>query len=462
MSIPKPSETKQPILNYLAQATEPVTLAVLIEEVGRHFALTKEEMEERVPSGGMGRLATAVTAATKEMKAARLVQSPRFGRLEITETGREGINRPVANETAQEPTPQPASKREEHSSPIQSSNEQDASKPRILRPVTAKEVESPPIQSGNEREASKPRILRPAPAKEAQSPPIQPGNEQEAPKPRILRPAPTKETQSPPRQSGNEREAPKPRILRPAPAKEAQSPPVQSGNEREAPKPRILRPAPAEETQSLPTQPGNEQESPKPKTQPAPTKDDHSSPTRPASKKVAAEPKGQPGRKKKVDVLPTQPSRNKQVPVPQPQPVSASDNSRFVELASRIVASYVSKTTVDFRQVPEFIKSTHAALAGLRQPASGASTLASQKPAVPIEESVRDDYIVCLEDGRKFKSLKRYLGNTYNMSPEEYRAKWELPPDYPMNAPNSTKSRSDLAKKTWRGRIAGTGRQKAN
>ena len=160
--------------------------------------------------------------------------------------------------------------------------------------------------------------------------------------------------------------------------------------------------------------------------------------------------------------MPTQPSRNEQVPVPQPQPVSASDNSRFVELTSRIVASYVSKTAVDFREVPEFIKSTHATLAGLRQPASGASTLTSQKPAVPVEESVSDDYIVCLEDGRKLKSLKRYLGSTHNMSPEEYRAKWGLPPNYPMNAPNSTKSRSDIAKKTWRGRMAGTGPQKTN
>ena len=318
MAIPKPSQTKQPILNYLARATEPVKLAVVIEEVGRHFKLTKEEMEVRMPSG-MGRLAASVNAAAKEMKAARLLQSPRFGHLEITATGREGIHGVGTSGTAPAPTPQPAPEKEAHSSSVQPGHEQGTPKPKG-KPGRKKKIDALPVQS--------------------------------------------------------------------------------------------------------------------------------------TGKGAAVKPKGQPGRKKKIDSLPAQINRKEEVQVPQTQLVPASDDSRFLELTSDIVASYVSKTTIDLNQVPEFIKSTHAALAGLGQPASN-EPAASQKPAVPIEESVTGDYIICLEDGKRLKFLKRHIREKYKLSPVEYRLKWGLSPDYPMVAPSYAEERSKLSKTLGLGRKPG-------
>ena len=109
--------------------------------------------------------------------------------------------------------------------------------------------------------------------------------------------------------------------------------------------------------------------------------------------------------------------------------------------------------------MPEFIKSTHTALAGLGQPESD-KPATSQKPAVPIEESVAGDYIICLEDGKKLKFLKKHLKDKYNLSPHEYRVKWGLSPDYPMVAPEYKKERSNLAKRLGLGRKPGTGRKK--
>ena len=118
----------------------------------------------------------------------------------------------------------------------------------------------------------------------------------------------------------------------------------------------------------------------------------------------------------------------------------------LVELTARIVSAYVSNNNVQANELPQLISETHTALAQ----ASGDATPIKReelKPKVPVKRSVMPDYIICLEDGKKFKSLKRHLRTHYNLTPEEYRAKWGLPHDYPMVAPNYAKARSDLAKK---------------
>ena len=121
------------------------------------------------------------------------------------------------------------------------------------------------------------------------------------------------------------------------------------------------------------------------------------------------------------------------------------DKSEIIEMTADIVAAYVGANTVPATDLPALIQSVHRALSGV---ASGGEVAeaAPREPAVPIKKSITPEYLVCLEDGRKFKSLKRHLRTKYNMSPEEYRAKWSLPKDYPMVAPNYAKARSDLAK----------------
>jgi len=120
-------------------------------------------------------------------------------------------------------------------------------------------------------------------------------------------------------------------------------------------------------------------------------------------------------------------------------------------LVTDIVAAYVSNNTVDSGDLPEVIKTVHSTLAGLGgQP--GAHGSSSQKPAVPVNKSYTNDHIVCLEDGKKLKMLKRYLRTRYGMTPEEYRAKWGLPVDYPMVAPNYAAKRSEFAKKIGLGK----------
>ncbi len=118
----------------------------------------------------------------------------------------------------------------------------------------------------------------------------------------------------------------------------------------------------------------------------------------------------------------------------------------LVELTARIVSAFVSKNSVAASELPQLINDTHAALSRVT---SGAPVPERDevKPRVPIKRSVMPDHIVCLEDGKKFKSLKRHLRTHYNLSPEEYREKWGLPADYPMVAPNYARARSDLAKK---------------
>ncbi|MFP3942906.1 MAG: MucR family transcriptional regulator [Alphaproteobacteria bacterium] len=124
-----------------------------------------------------------------------------------------------------------------------------------------------------------------------------------------------------------------------------------------------------------------------------------------------------------------------------------------LRLATDIVAAYVSHNQVPASEIPNMIRSVHGTLGTLKNGAE-AKSKTPQKPAVPVRKSITPDYIVCLEDGKKLKMLKRYLRTNYNMSPEEYRAKWGLPADYPMVAPNYAKQRSEFAKKIGLGKAA--------
>jgi predicted transcriptional regulator len=118
----------------------------------------------------------------------------------------------------------------------------------------------------------------------------------------------------------------------------------------------------------------------------------------------------------------------------------------LVEKTADIVAAYVRGNPVSSAELPHLIASVFASLQNLAIGAAAAPA-ADLAPAVPIKKSVTAEHIVCLEDGKKFKSLKRHLRTRYGLTPEEYRAKWGLPADYPMVAPNYARARSDLAKK---------------
>ncbi|MEO0883109.1 MAG: MucR family transcriptional regulator [Pseudomonadota bacterium] len=119
-------------------------------------------------------------------------------------------------------------------------------------------------------------------------------------------------------------------------------------------------------------------------------------------------------------------------------------DAELIELTAQIVSAYVGKNAVESNDLPGLIKKVHQSLDELGQTDGKTDTL---KPAVPIKKSITDDYLVCLEDGEKFRSLRRHLRSKYDMSPEEYREKWGLPHDYPMVAPSYAKQRSELAKK---------------
>jgi predicted transcriptional regulator len=120
-------------------------------------------------------------------------------------------------------------------------------------------------------------------------------------------------------------------------------------------------------------------------------------------------------------------------------------NSNFIELTAEIVSAFVSNNSVAAGDIPALINQVHSAL--LRVSSGGKETPAAPlKPAVSVKKSITPDYLVCLEDGKKFKSLKRHLRTQYSMTPEQYREKWSLPPDYPMVAPNYAAARSKLAK----------------
>ncbi|BAV52619.1 MucR family transcriptional regulator (plasmid) [Mesorhizobium loti] len=130
---------------------------------------------------------------------------------------------------------------------------------------------------------------------------------------------------------------------------------------------------------------------------------------------------------------------------------AAKNTDTFIELTADVVSAYVSNNPVPMGDLPSLIGQVHAALRGT---AAGGSAAKPEpiEPAVPIKKSVTPEYIISLEDGKKFKSLKRHLSTHYGLTPDEYRAKWGLPADYPMVAPNYAAARSALAKTIGLGR----------
>ncbi|MBX9467297.1 MAG: MucR family transcriptional regulator [Rhizobium rhizophilum] len=118
----------------------------------------------------------------------------------------------------------------------------------------------------------------------------------------------------------------------------------------------------------------------------------------------------------------------------------------LVELTADIVSAYVSNHMVQVSDLTTLIADVHQALNSTASPTPVPAVVEKPKPPVPIRKSIEDDYLICLEDGQKFKSLKRHLMTHYNMTPEEYREKWGLPADYPMVAPAYAEARSRLAK----------------
>lgn len=123
-----------------------------------------------------------------------------------------------------------------------------------------------------------------------------------------------------------------------------------------------------------------------------------------------------------------------------------------LRLSADIVAAYLSNNQTPPSAIPDLIRSIHRSLSTLGAEDSPATPTEKKKPAVPISRSVQPDYIVCLEDGKKLKMLKRYLRARYNLSPDEYRRRWGLPPDYPMVAPAYAQRRSDFAREIGLGR----------
>jgi predicted transcriptional regulator len=136
---------------------------------------------------------------------------------------------------------------------------------------------------------------------------------------------------------------------------------------------------------------------------------------------------------------------------------NTDNNEMLITLTADIVAAHVSNNSVAVSDLPVLIGNVHSALSGL----SGAAPAAPPaEPAVPIRLSVKKDYIVCLEDGKKLKMLKRHLMTHYGMTPDDYRAKWGLGADYPMVAPAYAETRRVLAKAIGLGRAPGSGRKK--
>ena len=123
----------------------------------------------------------------------------------------------------------------------------------------------------------------------------------------------------------------------------------------------------------------------------------------------------------------------------------------IMRMTSDIVSSFVSNNPVPTDSLPEVIRSVHRTVSSLAE-SKETKAEARPKPAVPVAKSVTDDYIICLEDGKKLKMLKRYLRSRYNLSPDEYRRRWGLPADYPMVAPSYTARRSQFAKDIGLGR----------
>ncbi len=130
--------------------------------------------------------------------------------------------------------------------------------------------------------------------------------------------------------------------------------------------------------------------------------------------------------------------------------VEALSSGEILRMTSDVVAAYVGNNELQTAELGNVIQTVHGSLSALN--GHGEAVTEPQKPAISVRRSVTPDYIVCLEDGKKLKMLKRHLRTTYNMTPEEYRSKWGLPADYPMVAPNYAKQRSAFAKKIGLGR----------
>ena len=134
--------------------------------------------------------------------------------------------------------------------------------------------------------------------------------------------------------------------------------------------------------------------------------------------------------------------------------VESSEMDAVLEMTAEVVAAYVSNNPVSSLELPNLIGDVYGAFSKLSGPDGAAAE--KPKPAVSIKKSLTDEYLICLEDGKKFKSLKRHLRSHYDISPEEYREKWGLPSDYPMVAPAYAKARSRLAREMGLGRKPGT------
>jgi predicted transcriptional regulator len=133
------------------------------------------------------------------------------------------------------------------------------------------------------------------------------------------------------------------------------------------------------------------------------------------------------------------------------------EEMKIAEMAAQIVSAYVSRNMIPASEIPELTKAIHATLVSLSGGASEAANV-NLVPAVPVKKSVTNDWIICLEDGKKFKSLKRHLSSAFGMSPDDYRRKWGLPADYPMVAPAYSAHRSGLAKRIGLGKAEGEGK----
>ena len=133
------------------------------------------------------------------------------------------------------------------------------------------------------------------------------------------------------------------------------------------------------------------------------------------------------------------------------QNITKQGDTRYLELTSEVVCAFLSRNPMPASELKKVIENVHTTLAEIGDRADGSLGL-WLKPPVPIKKSVSHDYLICLEDGQKYKSLKRHLKSKYGMSPEDYRRKWGLPSDYPMIAPGYAEKRSELAKKMGLGR----------
>ncbi len=138
---------------------------------------------------------------------------------------------------------------------------------------------------------------------------------------------------------------------------------------------------------------------------------------------------------------------------------TAPSSDEILRMTTEVVAAYLGNNTMPAGQIPDVINTVYGSLRKLDGSAANGRARPPKAP-VPIRKSVTPDYIVCLEDGKKLKMLKRHLRTVYGMSPEEYRAKWGLPSDYPMVAPNYSRQRSAFAKKIGLGRSSGRSRRK--